>query len=479
MAAVRRPQGLLTPILILILVLVLCLASPSVSDPEADDALLRFKDSFDDNGALVSWVPGSHPCSGWNGVVCFNNIITGLHLSDLGLSGKIDVEALLPIRSLRTISFINNDFSGPIPEFNRLGALKSLLLSKNHFSGKIPSDFFSRMLSLKKVWLSGNNFTGPIPASLALLPNLMELHLERNQFSGSIPSMEKEKLTSLDLSYNRLEGRIPETLRKFGENSFKGNEGLCGKPLGTVCSDPAGNPRNDASAPSSALSTTEAHKSENSQTVIWTVLGLLAAGVLFSAIYSSRKRETQFSVLGKEVVHDAVEVHVSSSYYSKAASSGRKGSLSKRGSSKGGRNEAGDIIMVNTEKGTFGLSDLMKAAAEVLGNGGLGSAYKAVMANGFAVVVKRLREMNRLGRDGFDAEIRKLGSLRHQNILTPLAYHYRREEKLLVSEYIPKGSLLYVLHGTRLPSFPSILFCNKDGYILQNNEGEISFRLCR
>lgn len=291
--------------------------------------------------------------------------------------------------------------------------------------------------------------------------------------------MEKEKLTSLDLSYNRLEGRIPETLRKFGENSFKGNEGLCGKPLGTVCSDPAGNPRNDASAPSSALSTTEAHKSENSQTVIWTVLGLLAAGVLFSAIYSSRKRETQFSVLGKEVVHDAVEVHVSSSYYSKAASSGRKGSLSKRGSSKGGRNEAGDIIMVNTEKGTFGLSDLMKAAAEVLGNGGLGSAYKAVMANGFAVVVKRLREMNRLGRDGFDAEIRKLGSLRHQNILTPLAYHYRREEKLLVSEYIPKGSLLYVLHGTRLPSFPSILFCNKDGYILQNNEGEISFRLCR
>ncbi|XP_022154660.1 pollen receptor-like kinase 3, partial [Momordica charantia] len=77
------------------------------------------------------------------------------------------------------------------------------------------------------------------------------------------------------------------------------------------------------------------------------------------------------------------------------------------------------------------------------------SAYKAVMSNGLSVVVKRMREMNKLGKDGFDAEMRRMGRLRHQNILTPLAYHYRREEKLMVSEYIPKGSLLYVLHGDR------------------------------
>lgn len=448
MAAVP-PRGLLLPVLLL------CLISVSVSDPEAD-ALLKLKESFSNNDALASWVANSHPCSGWNGVVCFNSIITGLHLSDLGLSGKIDVEALQAIRSLRTVSFVNNDFSGPIPEFNRLGALKSLLLSNNQFSGEIPADFFSRMLSLKKVWLSANNFTGPIPASVTLLPNLMELHLEQNQFSGNIPAMDKEKLASLDLSYNKLEGKIPESLSKFGESSFKGNDGLCGKPLATICSDPAQNPTDGTATPSSAPAS-ETNKNGNSQTVIWTVFGLLAAGVLLSAIYSSRKRETQFSVLGKEVVHDAVEVHVSSSYYSRAASSGRKGSMPKRGSSRGSKQDAGDIIMVNSEKGTFGLSDLMKAAAEVLGNGGLGSAYKAVMGNGFAVVVKRLREMNRLGREGFDAEIRKLGSLHHQNVLTPLAYHYRREEKLLVSEYIPKGSLLYVLHGTRLLSFLSIL----------------------
>ena len=108
----------------------------------------------------------------------------------------------------------------------------------------------------------------------------------------------------------------------------------------------------------------------------------------------------------------------------------------------------GDIIMVNSEKCSFGLPDLMKAAAEVLGNGSLGSAYKAVMANGLSVVVKRIRDMNKLSRDAFHVELQRFGKLRHPNVLTPLAYHYRREEKLVVSEYMPKSSLLYVLHGT-------------------------------
>ena len=127
------------------------------------------------------------------------------------------------------------------------------------------------------------------------------------------------------------------------------------------------------------------------------------------------------------------------------------GESSKKGGMGGGsRNGIGDIVMVNDEKGSFGLQDLMKAAAEVLGNGGLGSAYKAAMATGLSVVVKRMREMNKIGKDVFDAEMRQFGRIRHANILTPLAYHYRREEKLFVTEYKPKGSLLYVLHGMHI-----------------------------
>jgi len=110
-------------------------------------------------------------------------------------------------------------------------------------------------------------------------------------------------------------------------------------------------------------------------------------------------------------------------------------------------NKRGDIVMVNEMRGVFGLQDMMKAEAEVLGNGALGSAYKAGMANGLCVVVKRMREMNKMGKEVFDAEMRQFGRIRHRNVITPLAYHYRREEKLLITEYMPKGSLFYVLHG--------------------------------
>ncbi|XP_020272739.1 pollen receptor-like kinase 3, partial [Asparagus officinalis] len=42
------------------------------------------------------------------------------------------------------------------------------------------------------------------------------------------------------------------------------------------------------------------------------------------------------------------------------------------------------------------------------------------------------------------------------NVLPPLAYLYRRDEKLVVSEYASKGNLLYILHGDRGPDHASL-----------------------
>ncbi|KAK7353910.1 hypothetical protein VNO80_19364 [Phaseolus coccineus] len=63
----------------------------------------------------------------------------------------------------------------------------------------------------------------------------------------------------------------------------------------------------------------------------------------------------------------------------------------------------------------------------------LGSAYKVAMASGLSL------------------DLRRFGRLRNPNILTPLAYHYRKEEKGFFTEYMPKRSLLYVLHGYGCP----------------------------
>ncbi|KAF9616053.1 hypothetical protein IFM89_028519 [Coptis chinensis] len=284
---------------------------------------------------------------------------------------------------------MNNSFTGPIPEFNRLGALKALYLSDNAFSGGIKEDYFLKMESLKKLWMSDNKFTGPIPISLAKLTNLKELHLEGNQFSGPIPPL--PALTSLNFSNNNLEGQIPTGLSKFNANSFLGNAGLCGKPLSVECKVvPPTAPPESAQLPEQAPPSLKDEASVTAAivTLVLVILTLAVATIIVV------KRRREFDVLGGDSFHEPIELHMPPP--ASTSKEVESATISNRG----------DLIVVNEER-SFGLPDLMKAAAEVLGNGSLGSAYKAVMTNGVAVVVKRMRDMNKLGKDGFDMELRR------------------------------------------------------------------------
>ncbi|CAK9149477.1 unnamed protein product [Ilex paraguariensis] len=411
-------------------------------------ALLELKQSFTNATALDSWKQGTDPCDrneGWAGVICFNGVITNLNLANFGLAGEFDVDSLNDMGSIRIISLENNSFTGPMPDFSHLGSLRAIYLSRNQFSGEIPSNFFSNLRSLKKIWLSGNKFSGKIPESIGKIPHLIELHLNYNEFSGPIPSMEQPSLTSFDLSHNKLEGEIPSSLSRFSADSFKENPGLCGEKVGQDCD------KKELLSPSE----NKPEESENSSNAKWVILGLVVAVLLLTLAFKTKRKEDNFNMLGKENLDEVVQVHIPSTNR-RSMSASQKGNndstrsrSSRRGFHHAKSSGGSDLVVMNEEKGIFGLPDLMKAAAEVLGNGGLGSAYKAMMANGVSVVVKRLREMNKLSNDTFDSEMRRLGRLKHRNILTPLAYHYRKEEKLLVSSYVPKGSLLYILHGDR------------------------------
>lgn len=398
------------------------------------EALVKLKKSFTNATSLDSWGSGTTPCNvngrPWIGISCENGLVSILSLEDSGLSGTIDIDALLELKGLRVISFQNNSFTGPIPEFNRIGALKAIFLSENKFSDGIPLDYFKNMGSLKKVWLGGNNFSGRIPVSIANLHNLTELHLQNNQFSGRIPSLEQPKLISLDLSNNLLEGEIPASLHKFNKSSFQGNPGLCGENIGATCNK---EPQTDDDFSSGKIAA-------------WLMgVAVVILCIMILAIHIMRQKQKKFNLLVKEDVDDdPIEARMSG-LSKKDMGSIRKGNgSSRRGSHKG---SGGDLVLVNEESGTFGLTDLMKAGAEVLGNGTLGSSYKAMMNNGMTVVVKRIKDMNKLGKDGFEAEVRRLGRMMHQNVLAPLAYHYRKDEKLLINKYVAKGSLLYLLHG--------------------------------
>ncbi|CAA7041745.1 unnamed protein product [Microthlaspi erraticum] len=447
----------MTAVLFLCFLLLFCFSfTPSLQKVSESEPLVRFKSSVNiTKGDLNSWRTGTDPCNGkWFGIYCHKGeTVSGIHVTRLGLSGVINIDDLKDLPNLRTIRLDNNLLSGPLPPFFKLHGLKSLLLSNNTFSGEIADDFFKDTPQLKRVFLDHNRFTGKIPSSVMQLAGIEEIHLQGNQFSGEVPPLTDSNkiLKSLDLSRNNLEGEIPKSIaeRKNLKMNFEGNQKLCGQPLNNQCED----------TPSST------GKEQNEATVkaIFIAIFFLLLFLVIVAIVArwKKKRQPEFRMLGKDHLSDqeSVEVRVPDSIKKPIESSKRRSNAdgsTKKGSTHGkaggggpGGGGMGDIIMVNSEKGSFGLPDLMKAAAEVLGNGSLGSAYKAVMANGLSVVVKRIRDMNKLAREAFDVELQRFGKLRHPNVLTPLAYHYRREEKLVVSEYMPKSSLLYVLHGDR------------------------------
>ncbi|KAF1862410.1 hypothetical protein Lal_00026943 [Lupinus albus] len=206
--------------------LLLCIAVGSYGDTDSE-LLLKFKDKLQNNNALSSWDLSITPCSdlggnNWAGVICKEGKIRGLQLENMGLKGVIDVESLKELPFLRTVSFMNNDFDGRIPEINKIVGLKSLYLSNNKFSGEIPAHFFEGMQWLKKIHLSNNQFSGVIPSSLTKLSRLLELRLEGNKFSGSIPLFQQKILRSFNVANNQLQGNIPATLSEIPVAAFSG-----------------------------------------------------------------------------------------------------------------------------------------------------------------------------------------------------------------------------------------------------------------
>ena len=105
------------------------------------------------------------------------------------------------------------------------------------------------------------------------------------------------------------------------------------------------------------------------------------------------------------------------------------------------------LSFVRDDRERFDLPDLLKASAEILGSGCFGSSYKAVPPVGAVMVVKRYKQMNNAGKEEFQEHMRRIGRLRHNNLLPLVAYYYRKEEKLLVYDFVNKGSLAVHLHG--------------------------------
>ena len=99
------------------------------------------------------------------------------------------------------------------PRLGELAELDGLELERNSFSGGIPTTL-GNLTSLRFLNLFNNQFTGEIPSGLSNLSNLRALSLGANRLTGEIPSglSNLSNLRSLSLRANRLTGEIPPEL---------------------------------------------------------------------------------------------------------------------------------------------------------------------------------------------------------------------------------------------------------------------------
>ncbi|KAH7331194.1 hypothetical protein KP509_20G019500 [Ceratopteris richardii] len=130
------------------------------------------------------------------------------HMNNNSLNGSIPPE-LGRLGSLIHLLLDNNDLSGELPpELSNISTLYVMQLDNNYFSGSIPPSYFT-IPELAKLSFRNCNLTGSIP-DLSSLNELKYLDLSRNNLSGQLPSKIPESITTIDLSYNQLNGVIPE-----------------------------------------------------------------------------------------------------------------------------------------------------------------------------------------------------------------------------------------------------------------------------
>ncbi|KAJ7567590.1 hypothetical protein O6H91_02G154200 [Diphasiastrum complanatum] len=109
---------------------------------------------------------------------------------------------------------------------------------------------------------------------------------------------------------------------------------------------------------------------------------------------------------------------------------------------------AGDLFLLDSSI-TFTAEELSRAPAEVLGRSSHGTSYKATLENGHSVTVKWLREEIARSKKDFTNEAKKLGSIKHPNILPLKGFYWgpREHEKLIIRDFVSSGSLDNRLSG--------------------------------
>lgn len=355
-----------------------CLPGPGDCDPRVNTLLLIAKSIGYPQKLAENW-KGNDPCSGWIGITCNNGNIT-------------------------------------VVNFEKMG-----------FNGTISPDFAS-LTSLQRLILASNNLTGSIPAELATLPALALLDVSSNQLYGKVPTFKSNVIIKTD-----------------------GNPDI-GKDRNGISTP--GSPR-DAAGPSGSahrIASRSRNKSGLIGVIVVSTIGglflIVLLGLLGFCLYKKQqKRFTRVQSPNAMVIHprhsgsdnESVKITV-------AGSSVSVGAISETHTIPG--SEAGDIQMVEAGNMVISIQVLRNVTnnfseENILGQGGFGTVYKGELHDGTKIAVKRMEcaVITGKGITEFKSEIAVLTKVRHRHLVGLLGYCLDGNEKLLVYEYMPQGTL--------------------------------------
>ncbi|KAK6128596.1 hypothetical protein DH2020_037671 [Rehmannia glutinosa] len=409
--------------------------------------------------------------------------LQNLDLSDNLISGGLP-EIVGKLQNLRILNLSDNSLTGKLPEnLTALRNLTAIYLRNNYFSGSIPGGFNS----VRVLDLSSNLINGSLPPNFGG-SNIVYLNFSYNRVAGEIPPEFAANIpinATLDLSFNNLTGPIPDSdiFVNQDTDSFSGNPKLCGKPLRNPCQNPisAATPESPPAiaiipktvdsdpTPNGAGKSSQGKKTGLTTgiilgIVIGDIAGIVTLALIFLYFYRLKNRKiTRKKEAESEKTFDWASSSSSSEEHNwfrclkrqrhaasaTAAADGDKDETTSESSSSDREDvkhepqkeqKKGALVTVDGEK-ELELETLLKASAYILGASGSSIIYKAVLEDGTTLAVRRVGENGVDRFRDFENQIRVIAKLVHPNLVRIRGFYWGADEKLIIYDFVPNGSL--------------------------------------
>lgn len=412
-----------------------------------------------------------------------------LRLSSLRISNN-SLEGVLPpvlgtYPELRVVDFSLNKLGGFLPSLFNSTKLVDINLSWNNFSGTVPTEGLTPQdYSLLSLNLSHNSLAGQLPPELGRFRSMVCLDLSNNLLEGGIPDDLPNTMTVFNVSYNNLSGVVPQSLQKFPSSSFHPGNDLLVLP-------------NEASSPKGGDNlSVRGHGSRMKSGIRAALIAGLVGGasmiaILTLLIYCRVHQEPSTETGGKKVLSSttiepgpqhrdissamqgpknldhpestkknevvASPVSMASSGNALPAKLQHQSEIPSALKVSSPEKLAGDLHLFDSTL-KFSPEELSSAPAEPVGMSCHGTLYKAVLSSGHVLAVKLLKEGIAKGRKEFAREAKKLGNIRHPNLVSLQGFYWgpKEHEKLIISKYIDAPCLALYLHGTDPQTLPPL-----------------------